>query len=89
MMVRPTNMGETTFDEISNNNTGYVNKNNAITNPSTLPHFILLLLNASILYLLMKSNYGLIGAKGSSIFLSLAISYCIGSSSLWFKNIKN
>jgi len=79
MMVRPANMEATTFSATSKNNTGYVNKNNAITNPSTLPHFILLLLNASILYLLMKSNYGLIGAKGSSIFLSLAISYCIAA----------
>lgn len=79
MMVRPANMEATTFSATSENNTGYVNKNNAITNPSTLPHFILLLLNASILYLLMKSNYGLIGAKGSSIFLSLAISYCIAA----------
>ena len=79
MMVRPANMEATTFSATSKNNTGYVNKNNAITNPSTLPHFILLLLNASILYLLMKSNYGLIGAKGSSIFLALAISYCIAA----------
>jgi len=79
MMVRPANMEATTFSATSKNNTGYVNKNNAIANPSTLPHFILLLLNASILYLLMKSNYGLIGAKGSSIFLSLAISYCIAA----------
>lgn len=79
MMVRPANMEATTFSATSENNTGYVNKNNAITNPSTLPHFILLLLNASILYLLMRSNYGLIGAKGSSIFLSLAISYCIAA----------
>jgi hypothetical protein len=79
MMVRPTNMGETTFDEISNYKGDNENKNNSISNPSTLPHFILLLLNASILYLLMKSNYGLIGVKGSSIFLSLTISYCIAA----------
>ncbi|MBT3641034.1 MAG: hypothetical protein HN533_00205 [Euryarchaeota archaeon] len=79
MMVRPANMEETTFGASNKNNTSYVNKNNAISNPSTLPHFILLLLNASIIYLLMKSNYGLIGAKGSSIFLSLSISYCIAA----------
>ena len=79
MMVRPTNMEETTFDEISNYKGNNENKNNSISNPSTLPHFILLLLNASILYLLMKSNYGLIGVKGSSIFLSLTISYCIAA----------
>ncbi len=72
-------MEETTFGASNKNNTSYVNKNNAISNPSTLPHFILLLLNASIIYLLMKSNYGLIGAKGSSIFLSLSISYCIAA----------
>ena len=78
-MVRPANMEETTFGASNKNNTSYVNKNNAISNPSTLPHFILLLLNASIIYLLMKSNYGLIGAKGSSIFLSLSISYCIAA----------
>jgi len=72
-------MGETTFDEISNYKGDNENKNNSISNPSTLPHFILLLLNASILYLLMKSNYGLIGVKGSSIFLSLTISYCIAA----------
>ena len=69
-------MEEIGFDAGNNFTTEDVNKNNAITNPSTLPHFILLLLNASILYLLMKSNYGLIGSKGSSIFFSLAISYC-------------
>jgi hypothetical protein len=79
MMVRPANMEETTFGVSSKNNTSHIDKDNAISNPSTLPHFILLLINASILYLFMKSNYGLIGAKGSSIFLSFAISYCIAA----------
>lgn len=72
-------MEETTFGVSSKNNTSHIDKDNAISNPSTLPHFILLLINASILYLFMKSNYGLIGAKGSSIFLSFAISYCIAA----------
>ena len=48
-----------------------------ILNPSTLSHLIILLLNTAIIYTLMRYELGYLGMNGSSIFLSLSISYVI------------
>ncbi len=48
-----------------------------ILNPSTLSHLIILLFNTALIYTLMKYDIGYLGTNGSSIFLSLSISYVI------------
>jgi len=54
-------------------------QNNNITNPSTLPHFLLLLVISGFLYSMMQSDFGELGYKGSSIFLSITMSYCLAA----------
>jgi len=52
---------------------------NILVDPSTLPHFLSLIVNSSFIYLIMKSDIGGLGDKGSSIFLSLTIGYCLAA----------
>jgi len=49
------------------------------TNPSTLPHFLLLMANTGVLYVIMKADWWGFAERGSVIFLSLTISYCFAA----------
>ncbi len=62
------------MEEISRDNITIRNRN--IVEPSTLIHLVFLLISTGLLYISMKLNYGIIGEFGSSIFLSLTITYC-------------
>jgi hypothetical protein len=48
-----------------------------VLNPSTMSHLMILLLNTGFLYTLMRYEAGYIGTNGSTIFLSLSISYMV------------
>ena len=47
--------------------------------PSTLPHFLLLMANTGVLYVIMKADWWGFAEMGSAIFLSLTISYCFAA----------
>ena len=48
-----------------------------ILNPSTLSHLAVLLFNTALIYTFMRYEFGYIGTNGSTIFLSLSISYIL------------
>ena len=47
----------------------------SFSSPSTLPHFLLLLVNSGVLFAIMKADWWGSAERGSVIFLSLTISY--------------
>lgn len=51
----------------------------SFASPSTLPHFLLLLLNTGLLYGIMKVGIFGLEEKGSTLFLSMTIAYCFAA----------
>ena len=51
----------------------------SFASPSTLPHFLLLMANTVVLYVIMKADWWGFAESGSVIFLSLTISYCFAA----------
>mgnify|MGYP001205955298 CR=1 FL=1 len=51
----------------------------SFASPSTLPHFLLLMANTGFLYVIMKADWGGLATIGSSVFLSLSVTYCFAA----------
>jgi len=51
----------------------------SFASPSTLPHFLLLLVNTGFLYVIMKADWRGLAEIGSSLFLSLTVAYCFAA----------
>ena len=51
----------------------------SFASPSTLPHFLAMMIITGLLYVMMKVDIFGIQERGAVIFLSLSLSYCIAA----------